>query len=341
MENEELKLLNNDIANISHEKMKIKFNYIFIKYFLIIIIIIIVIILYFHLLNSSKYFLNSQKLIIFTGNYSLYKKFQSPQVTIILPHIEQLRENNDSIINFIDNLRNQSLKNLQILISFSTNEFYNIIEKFSYLDNRIKIFSSINDNHLYDLYDLNKKIKGLFVIIINKIIFLEQNEIEDFFNFTKGKIENIFKFKSNKGNNITLIRSKIIKSLIDEELYFNNITNFINYLDFFSKPVLNYISIVLCPDNYYTAYTYVAMMSILFSKFYSTYISFYLLINDDFEKKNINFLYSLYEQYDFFNITFINIGNKYNDAYISRYLTKQTYFRFSVGELIIILNIFV
>ena len=177
-----------------------------------------------------------------------------------------------------------------------------------------------------DLYFLNEQIKGLFVIIINKIIFLEHNELEDFFNFTKGKKESIFKFKSNKGNNITLIRTKVIKSLIDEELYFKNIKNFINYLEFFSKPFLNYISIVLCPDNYYTAYTYVAMMSILFSKFYFTYISFYLVVNYDFEKNNMNFLYSLYEQFDYFNITFINVGDRYNDAYISRYLKKTNLF---------------
>ena len=74
---------------------------------------------------------------------------------------------------------------------------------------------------------------------------------------------------------------------------------------------------MLCPDNYYTAYTYVAIMSILFFKFYFTYISFYLVVNDDFEKKNMNFLYSLYEQYDYFNLTFINVGNRYNGAYIS------------------------
>ena len=108
-----------------------------------------------------------------------------------MPNIEQMKENKDSIINLIDNLRNQSLKNVQIIISFSTNKYYNIIRKFPDLDNRIKIFSTINDNHLFDLYYLNEKIKGLF-LIINKIIFLEQNEIEEFLNFTKGKKENSY-----------------------------------------------------------------------------------------------------------------------------------------------------
>ena len=62
------------------------------------------------------------------------------------------------------------------------------------------------------------------------------------------------------------------------------------------------------------------MISILNTKFYYTYVSFYLIITDDFEQKNIDFLNSLYDQYDLFNITFIYMDKRYNDAYISRYL---------------------
>ena len=123
MENEELIFLNNNIFNISPEKIKLIFKYKFIKYFLIIITSIIVIIIFFQLLINSSNFLDSQNLFIFTGNCSLYKKIQSPQMTIIIHKIEQLRGNNDSIINFIDNVRNQSLKNVQIFIYFSTNEY--------------------------------------------------------------------------------------------------------------------------------------------------------------------------------------------------------------------------
>ena len=46
------------------------------------------------------------------------------------------------------------------------------------------------------------------------------------------------------------------------------------------------------------------MLSILNSKDISTYISFYIVIPKDFDKKNIDFLSSLYDQYDYFNITF-------------------------------------
>lgn len=124
----------------------------------------------------------------------------------------------------------------------------------------------------------------------------------------------------------------------DRDLMFDNLQNMINYIIRIPPPQLNYISIALCPDNYYTSYAYVAMTSILNTKYYFTYISFYLILPDDFEKRNIDFLNSLYEQYDLFNITFIKMDNRYNIAYISRYLTKQTYYRFSIGELIPYLN---
>ena len=42
---------------------------------------------------------------------------------------------------------------------------------------------------------------------------------------------------------------------------------------------------------------------------------------------------SLYEQFDYFNITFVRMDNRYKDAFISRRMTVQTYFRFSLGEL--------
>ena len=80
------------------------------------------------------------------------------------------------------------------------------------------------------------------------------------------------------------------------------------------------------------------MTSILVSKQINTYISFYIIIPKDFLQTNINFLNTLYEDYDFFNITFIKMDDRYNKAYISRYITNQAYYRFSLGELIPYLN---
>ena len=340
MENEQLKFLNNlSIENMKQKKNNIK-ELINKKLYIIIIFSLIIIIILTYILFSK----NSNDLNIRwnignnTGNYSLYNLFKYPTISILLPNIELFEVSNYSIVNFINNLRNQTLKEIQIFISFSNIEYYNDIKNICLLDDRIKVYFLKKINTFYDFYYLIEKSNGKFIFLLDKIEYLNNDEIEQFYNYTKGKINNIFEFKTSNGNVIYLIRSKILKTLIDNNLYFKNFSKVINYLYLYSKPKLNYISIALCPDNYYTSYTYVAMISILNSKYYFTYICFYLIITDDFEQKNVDFLSSLYEQYDLFNITFINMDNRYNVAYISRYLTKQTYYRFSLGELIPYLN---
>ena len=103
-------------------------------------------------------------------------------------------------------------------------------------------------------------------------------------------------------------------------------------------PVLNNISIAFCPNNIYTPLTYVAMLSVLKSKSSNTYISFYLIIPKDYKSTNIDFIFSLFDQFDFFNITFITMDDRYKNAFISRRMSLQTYYRFSLGELLPNLN---
>ena len=124
---------------------------------------------------------------------------------------------------------------------------------------------------------------------MNNIEIFELDEIEKFYNFTKGKINNIFNFTTKNKNIVYLIKSKILKDIQDKDLNFYNLKNMINYINSLPPPQLNYISIALCPDNYYTPYAYVAMISILNTKFSFTYISFYLILSDDFEKKKYRF----------------------------------------------------
>ena len=80
------------------------------------------------------------------------------------------------------------------------------------------------------------------------------------------------------------------------------------------------------------------MISILVSKGYYTYISFYLIVPLYFSKDNIQFIESLYEQFDYFNITFLEMDNRYEKAFINRYITTNAYFRMSLGELLPNLN---
>ena len=63
-----------------------------------------------------------------------------------------------------------------------------------------------------------------------------------------------------------------------------------------------------------------------------------MIIPKNYKKINKEFLKSLYDQYDYFNITFLEMDDRYNKAFISRYITKEAYYRFSLGELIPYLN---
>lgn len=233
------------------------------------------------------------------------------------------------------------MKDIQIIASLTKSDEnisqYNISKKLLN-DNRIDIYR-LKSIYLKDnIYDIINKIKGKFTLIINKFFYFEEDELFQYYNYTKGKIKNIFSFKTKNGNFVYLIKTKKIKDILESSLNFKNFQEIINYIIPLSEPKLNYISLAFTLNDYYSPSVYVSMISILHSKDYYTYISFYLIIPRNFKKKNKDFLLSLYDQYDYFNISFIEIDERYSKAFVSRYITKETYYRFSLGELIPHLN---
>ena len=80
------------------------------------------------------------------------------------------------------------------------------------------------------------------------------------------------------------------------------------------------------------------MISILLNKNYYTYIIFFIVIPKDFNQVNVKLLETLYEQFEYFNITYIKMDDRYKNAYIAYYFTKSSFFRFSLGELLPNLN---
>ena len=272
------------------------------------------------------------------GNYRLYNKF--PQITIIINNIEKFTFNEKALKNFLENLRKQTLIDLQIIFLLSRNmknEYINIIKNSSRDEKFVLYFikDKIKFNGIYNCFN---EIKGKFTIILEEYILFDKNELRRFYDFTNGKINNVFHFTTKKQSSIYLIKSKVLNDICDNSTYFKNIKEMIKYIKLMPIPNLNYISIAFCPNNYYTSLTYVSMTSILNSKDYNTYVSFYVVIPKKFEGKNIRLLNSLHYQYDFFNITFIRMDEKYKKAFVSRYITTQTYYRFSLGELIPYLN---
>ena len=58
----------------------------------------------------------------------------------------------------------------------------------------------------------------------------------------------------------------------------------------------------------------------------------------NFKQSNFRFLESLYGQFEYFNMTFIKMDNRFEKAYTNRYLTKNAFYRLSLGELLPHLN---
>ena len=254
------------------------------------------------------------------GNYSLYNYFKYPQFSIIIPNIDKLALDKNRILEMILNLRNQTLNNIEIILTLSKSNF-----------------KEYKKNSISNLFYLLKSLKGKFLLIIDKYFNFKNNDFEKFYNFTKGKINNIFEFKIKRKSHF-LIKIKILRDINDRNIKIKNIPNLIEYITSLPEPQLNYIPVSLALNNYYTTLAYVCMTSILYSKNINSYISFYLLISKDYTQHNIDFIKSLFDQYDYFNITIIVIDKRYDVAPNHRYLTKETYFRCSLGELIPYLN---
>ena len=273
------------------------------------------------------------------SDHSLYGLFKYEQISLLISDINNWKVNDKSILNFIDSLKQQTLEDVQIIFILPKNlkkSKFNFIKKNIQNNNKMEIFSPTS-NKEYDTYYLMNLIKGKFIMIIEKFIIFDKKELENLFFLTNGKIDNIFESRI-QNNTFYLIKTKILRNLIDNGQIFNNSYNLISNIISTPKPHLNHISIAICPNDFYVQLAYVSMISILSSKEEFTFISFYLIISKDFQKKNIDFLLSLYEQFEYFNITFIQMDDRYKNAFISKRMTIQTYFRFSLGELFPYLN---
>jgi lipopolysaccharide biosynthesis glycosyltransferase len=302
--------------------------------FIVKYISLILLIISFFSYKSNKLYLNTNDQNEFNytmKNNSLYSLSKYPQISILLYNIEY----ETKLLNLINNLMNQSLKDIQILFLWKnkTNlQDYNKIKNISLIDKRISIFdyyTSLEES----IFNLMNKIKGKFTLLVNKIINFDENKLEKFYNETKGKINNVFEFQS-ENENLYLIKTKLLSDLLDSGKFIFNYMELVNKIKSLSLPNLNYISIAFCPNNIYTPLTYVSMISILKNKLSTTFISFYLIIPKDYKSKNKDFLCSLFDQFDYFNITFLTMDNRYKKAYVSRRMSKQTYYRFSLGELL-------
>ena len=302
-----------------------------------ILLFLLITILFFNL-QYLKYTNNNDNNYIM-GSYSLYNWSYYPEISLLIYDIENWNLDNIQSLNLIDNLKNQKLKDIQIIFLLKNetdNENIKLIKMQSLNDNRISFYEYENllINNIFELMNI---IKGKFTLIIDKLINFSENLLEQYYISTKGKIDNIFDIQI-ENKTFYLIKTKILSDLLDNGNFDLNYKNLINSIKSIPLSNFNYISIAYCPNNIYTPFAYVSMISVLSSKSESTYVSFYIITSKQFTNTNIDFIMSLYDQFDNFNITFIKIDNRYDNVYISRRMTQETYFRFSLGELLPSIN---
>ena len=271
------------------------------------------------------------------NNYKLSNITDSHFISILLDYSHLNFNFTDiSLLKFISKINQQIFKDFQILLL--GNRALDIISNISKNDSRFEFFVCENKDLNHKLMDISNKIKGKFFILINETVKIEKDTFQRIYNNIKGSNKNIFKINFQNITNHYLIRTKILRDILDYEYEFENYTQLINFIYSYPIPNLNYIPVAYCPNNYYAALTYVSMISILVSKSVYSYILFFLIITTDFSDNNIQLIESLYEQFDYFNITFIKMDDRYERAYTRRYLSKSAFFRLSLGELIPNLN---
>lgn len=277
-----------------------------------------------NILKIEDFINNKTKSIIFNGN---------PIISILLV-FENLRLNDERILNLISILLNQTFKDIEIIILSNSSEPNDekVISTYQLITKRI--YKLKYNYWIQNIFDIINKIDGKYLIMIDKFFGMEKDDLYKIYILTKGSINNIFKYQINKENFLYLIRTKILRDISDLKIKFENFQEIINFVSSYPLPKINYIPIAYSPDNKYVNLCYTSMLSVLSSKAFLSYILFFLLIPKKFTKRNMEFLESLYEQYDYFNITFIQMDDRYKTAFISRYLTIQTYYRYSLGDLI-------
>ena len=269
----------------------------------------------------------------FINKTKLYNPLKNPFLLIILD-FEYLNLDEKNISNLIPSYLETTFIDFLVVILLPYTSKKKIIEIFPLINNNIEIKIVTVKKCLLNIIDLINQINSKFTIITNKFLKITKEDIYRIYYMTKGKNNNIFKCKINAEYYLYLIRTKILRDIFDYNIEFKNIDELINYFNYYPLPKLNYIPISFCTDNKYISFCYTSMLSILESKNIFSFIIFYIIIPKDFKQHNIEFLESLYEQFDYFNITFLYMDDRWNNAFTARYLTIHTYYRYSLAELI-------
>ena len=274
--------------------------------------------------------------------YSLYNSFYFPKISLVIMNQNNNHTYISEIIKLIDNLIDTNHFDFEIILYFESlkrKEYKLIKDKYKKIINHNMFIIDGKIEDKYDnYYEIINIVRGLYTIFINDINLLNNINTTQIFNNTIGKIDQYFNITTSNHSSLYLFKSKILKDFNDNGIVFYSLNNIIDKFESIIINNINYIHISFCPNNRYTSLAFVSMSSILSTKSINSFICFYLIIPSDFDIHNIDFLETLYEQYEFFNITYIKMDDRYDKSYTDSRITKQAYYRFSLGELLPNLN---
>jgi hypothetical protein len=225
---------------------KFSFNTLVFSFFFILIndciyksIIIILLIIYcfnykkykniYYFTNQEKKNINYNQPII--HDYKFYDSDNNSFISIIfnLSDYFNLNSINNDLIIDINELSRLTFVDTQIFVlyDFSNASFMNH-SSYNFLNNKRIIKFKYDSKKWYkNFLDLIGLIKGKFLIFIDKLIKLKYTDLLEIYNITKGNISNIFEIKIQNDQLIYVIRTKILKDIIDTENEFQNFNEII------------------------------------------------------------------------------------------------------------------
>ena len=180
---------------------------------------------YLAFLKKTSIFDNSLKM----ANNKFYNSLDFPLISVILD-FGKLKLNFLQLQNYILNLLNQTIKDIEIIVFIYKKEIFdiNLIYNLSLIDKRIQTYISNNSSKIKNIFEMANQIKGKFVFFVYHLMKFNSNEFQHFFNITRAKIDNIFYIKSYNNHSLYLIRTKILKDIVDSANILLVIMNYIN-----------------------------------------------------------------------------------------------------------------
>ena len=186
--------MNNKINERNNNKKTLfyyKNIYIHLLKLILIIFIIRSIIFITKLINNIKN--NEQNNYIVKNNIiknNLYNISKFQQISIIIKYDKYLF-NKKHLLNLINNLKNQTLVDLRIIFCISKyikEDDINLIKNVVLFDKRIEIYFFKDKNIFNNICDLFNKINRKFIMILDEYILFENEELEKFYDYTRGRI---------------------------------------------------------------------------------------------------------------------------------------------------------